>query len=114
MRRFTIERGEGEKGVTIEVDGQTATTLWSGSHVDGRTYTSSLRMDDDADCFIYRWDHGGGQGGVRIPADIMYDLPEMLAVLNVVARTGGKPGMFGEIRIYEQEPVATLFPRSSK
>lgn len=109
VRRYIAERSEdGGSKQSYESDGNIA--LWiSGNN------TASLRQKGDD--FIYAWDNGIGKGRVRIPGHIIFDLPDLLTVMNHATRENKSSGigLFGETRFYEQQdPIAVLFPRDLK
>lgn len=103
MKEYRIESTDGCKS-TVLSDGKVAHQLFTGNP----KFYSKL-SDTDNDFMVFEWNHGMGKGKVRIPMHIVFDLPELLTILNH-ARTDGS--LCSEQRIYASQPVATLFPRS--
>lgn len=108
MKKYTVvryESGNEESVGHYESNGEVA--RWTSRC--GK-YTASLTQKDDD--FVYAWDHGAGKGRVRIPSHIIFDLPDLLTIMNAECQKN-KPsgiGLFGETRIYGHQPIATLFP----
>lgn len=100
MRKFTVESDSGAREPRV-LEG-TADAVRSNFATTG--YFVELRKDRDD--YIYQWNHAGGKGKVRIPAHILFDLPELLTVLNIM----NNHSIMESSRIYQQQPVAILFP----
>lgn len=109
-----------EGPIEIESDGTTTISSYGA----GSSYFSKLvdRTDEagpgEEGYFSYEWNHAGGSGKVRISAHIIFDLPELLAVMNAEAIATGKCpyGFFGQVRITRmvETEVESLFQETRR
>lgn len=97
MKQYAVEHDD-QTSVNYESDGRTV--AWRNSN----GFFAKLE-DDGNDTFIFTWKHGQGSGSITIPAHVIFDLPEMLTILNMAKDYP----LFSEARIYPKEPLAVLF-----
>lgn len=98
--RTFIAEGDDNRTV-IRSDGIAAITRFSSNP------SWYVRLSQTEEDFYYEWNHSVGKGKVRIPVHIIFDLPELLTVLNVASSNR----IFYETRVYENHLIATLFPK---
>lgn len=98
MKTFYLEYVDDDQLTEITVEDRKACKKF-----DTKGFFEELEYGDDD--FIYHYNHGCGSGSFKIPAHIVFSLPDLLLALNAERKLRTGIGMYGKSRLYEKKPV---------